>query len=151
MRQILIKNFKKRQLLDWKKDNALDFELKNFGHIRFWKILACKDHVLVHFTPRKRDILHFWCFFESMILKWIFSNRNRFRFRGFLARQICNSEKNTFKVVLNRSSFHLKKTQHVSFSVKVLQPLRDELTCGSFQLYIWWLNLQQTLSFTFVP
>ena len=25
--------------------------------------------------------------------------------------------------------------------------LRDELTCGSFQLYIWRLNLQQTLSF----
>ena len=121
MRQILIENFTKRQILEWKKYNALDFDLKKFGQVGFWKIFACNpnNQLLVHFTPRKRDILHFWCFFKSMILKWIFSKRRvRFRFNGFWARQICNCEKNNLGVVLNASCFHFKKTKHVSFSVQ---------------------------------
>ena len=32
-----IKSFTTRQISDWKKYNALDFELKTFRHVRFWK------------------------------------------------------------------------------------------------------------------
>ena len=36
----------------------------------------------------------------------------------------------------------------VSVNNAILHTLRGELTCGSFQLYIWRLVLKQTLSFT---
>ena len=45
----------------------------------------------------------------------------------------------------------LKKYNTSDFQLKSLQPLRDKLKSGSFQLYIWRLKLQQTLSFTFLP
>ena len=110
---------------------ASDFGLKEIQRVRFWikKFWIChflkkcfhpKNHVLVHLTPWKRDISHFWCFLKSMILKWKISNRVRVWFIGFTARQFCDWEKYISEVVSNASCFLFKKTQDVRFSVKSL-------------------------------
>ena len=61
-------------------------------------------------------------------------------------------EKITFsKSYWTRYVFILKKHNTSEFQLKIIQPLRDEVTCGSFQLYIFRLNLKQTLSFNLLP
>ena len=51
-------------------------------------------------------------------------------------------EKKTFsKSHWTRHVFILKKHNTSEFQLKIIQPLRDELPGGSFQLYIWRLNL----------
>ena len=95
------------------------FWIKNFWTCQFLKkCFHPKNHVLVQFTPWKRDISHFWCCFKSMILKWNFSKRVTFQFKGSTARQIWDWKKYIFKVVLNVSCYPSKKTQHVRVSVK---------------------------------
>ena len=143
--------FTKRQILDWKKYNALDFELWNFGHFRFWKNVGIQKITFWFFLLRENDIFCiFGAFLKSINLNWKFQYASDFDLRGFPTRQICNWKKYFFKVILNASFFHFKENTS-DFHLKVLQPLRDELTSGSFQLYIWQLNLQQTLSYNFFP
>ena len=72
-------------------------------------------------------------------------------FKGFTTRQFFHWEKTFPKSYWRRHVFILRKHNTSDFQLKILQLLRDELTCGSFQLYIWRLNLQQTLSFKFFP
>ena len=51
-------------------------------------------------------------------------------------------EKNTFsKSYWTRHVFLSKEHNTSEFQLKIIQPLRDQLTSGSFQLYIWRLNL----------
>ena len=118
-RQILNKKFYEASDFGLKNYNALDFELKNSGHVIFAKRgFHPKNHVLFHFTPWKRHISHFWCFFKSMILKWNFWKRVTFQLKGSTTRQNWDWKKNIFKIVLNVSCFPFKKTQHVRVSVK---------------------------------
>ena len=151
-RQILNKKFYEASDFGLKNYNALDFELKNSGHVIFAKRgFHPKNHVLFHFTPWKRHISHFWCFFKSMILKWNFWKRVTFQFKGSTTRQIWDWKKTFSKSYWTCHVFLLKKHNTSEFQLKIIQPLRDQLTSGSFQLYIWWINLQQTLSFNFLP
>ena len=49
-----------------KKINALCFETKNFSSCQILKkCLHSKFHVLVHFYPCKRHVLHFLCYFKK--------------------------------------------------------------------------------------
>ena len=148
-----LKSFTKRQVLDSKNYDPLDFALKNFGHVRFWKIVCIQKIVFWFNLIRENDLfcIFFWCFSKERDFELKISKRVRFWFKIYTTRQIWDWKKYIFKVVLNASFFHFKKIKHVRYSVKILQPLRDELTCGSFQLYIGRLNLNQTLSFNFLP
>ena len=146
------KSFTKRQILDWKKYNALDFELKIFGHVRFWKNVCIQKIRFWFILLRENDIFCiFGAFLKSIFLNWKFQYASDFDLRG-LQRVRFEIEKNTFsKSYWTRHFFILRKHNTSDFHLKVLQPLRDELTSGSFQLYIWRLKLQQTLSFIFPP
>ena len=53
--------FTTRQILDWKKYNALDFELKIFRHVRFSKTFASKKTTFWFFSLRENDI---FCIFR---------------------------------------------------------------------------------------
>ena len=156
------KKFKTRQIFIEKFYKASRFGLKKIRPVIFWiekfwtrqvlkNCLHPRNHVLVHINPWKWLILHFCCFSKEHDFELEISKRVRFWFKLFTTRQIWDWKKYIFKVVLNASFFHFQKIQHVRFSVKILQPLRDELNSGSFQLYIRRLKLQQTLSFNFLP
>ena len=147
-----LKNFTKRQTLDWKKYNSLDFELKNFGHVVFWKSVCIQKTTFWFVLLRENDI---FCIFGAFSKAWFwnetFQNSSHFTLK-VLQRVRFGIEKNTFsKSFWARLVFLLKKHNTSVFQLKIIQPLRDELTSGSFQLYIWWLNLKQTLSFNFLP
>ena len=60
-----IKIFTRCQIMNWNKDNALDFESKIFWTVRFSKkVLNSKYHVSVRFSPWKRYFLHSLWFFK---------------------------------------------------------------------------------------
>ena len=129
------------QILDWK-IQRVRFWIKKFWTCQVLKkCLHPKNHLLVQFTPWKRLTLYFWCFSKEHDFEFEVSKCVRFCFKSFTTRQIWDSKKHIFKVVLNASCFPFKKTQNVTVSIKIIQPLRDELTGGSFQLCIWRLNL----------
>ena len=141
---------------------ASEFGLKKIQRVRLWiKIFSTcqvlknslhqKNYVLVQFTPWKRKSLHFWCFYKEDDFELKFSKRVRFWYKS-LQRAGIRIEKNTFpRSHWTRHVFILKKHNTSEFQLKNIQPLRDELTGGNFQLYIWWLNLKQTLCFNFLP
>ena len=124
------------------KYNALDFELKNFGHVRFWKNVCIQKITYWFNLLRENDLLCiFGAFLKSMILNSKFQNASDFVSKVLQRARFGIQKKHIFKVVLNASCFPFKKTQNVTVSIKIIQPLRDELTGGSFQLCIWRLNL----------
>ena len=109
--------------------------------ITFWFILLRENEIFFNFGA----------FLKNISLNCKFQYASNFVLRG-LQRVSFEIEKNTFsKSYWTRQFFILKNYNRSDFLLKVLQPLRDELASGSFQLYIWRLNLQQTLSFKFVP
>ena len=66
------KSFTTCHVLDWKKYNALDFDLKFFRHIIFWKIVCIQKIFFSSLTSWKRHTSHFWCFSKGMISNWNF-------------------------------------------------------------------------------
>ena len=60
----------------------------------------------------------FLLFLKRIILKWKFQNASDFDLRGLQRVRFEIEKKYIFKAVLNASSFHFKKTQHVRVSVK---------------------------------
>ena len=86
------KNNTTRQILIWKFYNASDFNLKKLQQVRFWiKIFFdlsdfeisknfphSKNHILVHFTPWKRHILHLSWFHRKLDFALKISLRVRF-------------------------------------------------------------------------
>ena len=147
-----LQSFTKRQILDWKKYNALDFELKDFGHVFFWKNVCIQKTTFWFVLLRENDI---FCIFGAFLKAWFwnvtFQNASHFNLK-VLQRVRFGIEKNTFsKSFWTRLVFLLKKHNRSVFQLKIIQQLRDELTSGSFQLYIWWLNLKQTMWFNFLP
>ena len=139
--QIWIKSFTKRQILDWKKDNALDFELKNFQDHRFWKTVCAQKITFWFNLLRENDLFYFWCFSKEHDFELKCSKRVRFWFKSLTTRRIWDWKKYILKILLNASCFLFKQHNTSQFHLKIIQPLRDELTGGSFQLYIWQLNL----------
>ena len=138
--------------MDWKKYNVLDYELKKLGRVRFW-INVCIQKITFWLTLfRENDIFCIFSdFLKIKILNWKIQYASDFDLK-FLQRIGFGIEKNTFsKSYWTRHVFILKKHNMSEFQLKIIQPLRDELTCGSFQLYIWRLNVKQTLSFNFLP
>ena len=117
-----------------------------------WKNVCIQKITFWFFLLRENDLFCiFGAFLTSIILNWKLQYASDFDLRG-LQRVRFEIEKNTFsKSYWTRHVFIFKKHNTSYFHLKVLQPLRDELASGSFQLYIWRLNLQQTLSFKFVP
>ena len=92
-----IKNFTTCQILAWKKYNALDFELKLFPHVRFWKFVCIQKITFWFILLRENDIFRiFRAFLKSMILHWKFHYVLDF-----------DLKKN------NASDFDFKKTQRV--------------------------------------
>ena len=98
-----------RQIFKQNFHNASDFGLKKIQRVRFWiknfstchilkNCLLSKNHVLVQFTPWKRHILLFSCFFKSMILNWKFHYVSDFELKKY-----------------NSSDFDLKKIQRVRY------------------------------------
>ena len=71
------KSFTKRQILDWKNYNALDFELKFFDVWDFEKMSAIKSQFLALFTPWRDIISVFrafpksWSWIENLIACWV--------------------------------------------------------------------------------
>ena len=118
-----LKSFTKRQILDWKKYNALDFELKNVGHVIFWKNVCIQKATFwfVCFTPWKR---HFFCIFGAFIKAWFwnetFQNASHFNLK-VLQRVRFGIEKNTFsKSYWTRLVFLLKKHNTSVFQLKII-------------------------------
>ena len=147
-----LKSFTKRQILDWKKYNALDFELKNFGHVNFWKNVCIQKTTFWFVLLCENDI---FCIFGAFLKAWFwketFQNASHFNLKVLRGVRF-GIEKNTFsKSHWTCLVFLLKKHNTSVFQLKIIQPLRHELTSGSLQLYIWWLNLKQTLWFIFLP
>ena len=57
--------------MDWKKHNALDFELKIFRHVRFWKIFRIQKITFWFILLRANDIICIYRgFLKSKILYW---------------------------------------------------------------------------------
>ena len=107
-------NFTTRQILEWKK-NALKFELKFFSRFQnLKKCLYSKNHVLVHFTPWKRQILNFSWLSKNITLNWKFyyvsdsqlKNRNASDFELKTLRCVWFSiESFTTSQILKKNSF----------------------------------------------
>ena len=118
----------------------------------FEKMFASKKSRFGSFYSVKTTYFAFLVLFlKNISLNCKFQYASNFVLRG-LQRVSFEIEKNTFsKSYWTRHFFILKNYNRSDFLLKVLQPLRDELASGSFQLYIWRLNLQQTLSFIFPP
>ena len=85
-----------RQVLDWKKYNALDFELKNLWRVKFWRknsfwkswfwkrTLHTKNYVWILFTLLIAQILSFMCNFKKHDFEEkIFSEKNDFEYKTF--------------------------------------------------------------------
>ena len=60
------KGFTMRQILDWKKYNTLDFELKIFRHVRFWKNVCIQKITFWFFLLRENEI---FCIFRAFFKK----------------------------------------------------------------------------------
>ena len=105
--------------MDWKKYNVLDFELKKLGRFRFWINVCIQKNTFWFNLLREKDIFCiFSAFFKTHNFEMKISKRVRFQFERFTTRRIWDWKKYIFKVVLNASCFHCKKTQHVRVSVK---------------------------------
>ena len=142
-----LKSFTKRQIVDWNKYNAFDFELKIFGHVNFWKSVSIQKITFWFNLLRENETFRI---FGAVLKAWFwnetFQNGSHFNLK-VLQRVRFGIEKNTFsKSYWTCHVILLKKHNTSEFQLKIIQPLRDDLTGGSFQLYIWWINLQQTLS-----
>ena len=146
------KSFTKRQIVDWKKYNAVDFELKIFGNVIFWKSVSIQKITFWFNLLRENETFRiFGAFLEAWFWKETLQNASHFKLK-VLQRVRFGIEKIHFQSRIERVMLSfLKKHNTSEFQLKIIQPLRDELTGGSFQLYIWWINLQQTLSFNFLP
>ena len=130
-----LKSFTKRKVLDRKKNNVLDFELKKIGRVRFWKIVCIRKITFWFILLCENDI---FCIFSALlkgkILNCKFQYASDFDLKH-LQRVGFGIEKKTFsKSYWTRHVFILKKRNTSEFQLKIIQPLRDELTCGSFQL-----------------
>ena len=76
------KSYTTRQLLDWKKYYALDFELKTFRHVRFWKNVCIQKITSSFILLRENDIFCILCAFsKSMMLYWNFQNFSEFELK----------------------------------------------------------------------
>ena len=59
-----------------------DFKLKTLKRTRYWKNLHTKNNILKHFTPKKRQILHFlffrkaWFWNKKFKTLWVFELKN---------------------------------------------------------------------------
>ena len=77
--RVWFKTFKMRQILDWKKYNALEFELKNFDMSGFEKMFASKKSRFGSFYSVKTTYFAFLLLFlESIILNWKFQYASDF-------------------------------------------------------------------------
>ena len=65
--------------MDWKKYNALDFDLKKFGQVGFWKKVCIQKITFWFLLFRENDLFCiFGAFLKSMILNWNFQNASDF-------------------------------------------------------------------------
>ena len=73
MRQILIRKFTTRQILNWEKHYALDFESKIFRLVRFWKNVCIQKITFWFILFRENDIICIFCaFLKNTMLYWNF-------------------------------------------------------------------------------
>ena len=108
-----VKSFTTRQNLVRKNKTRWIFNQKFFDMSDFEKFSAFKKtHVLVHFTPWKRHILHLSWFFKKFDFVLKIPLRGRFWIEKNTTRQILNWRKH------NPSDFELKKIQHVRFWIE---------------------------------
>ena len=91
------RSFTTRQILDWKKYNALDCELKIFWHARFWKNVCIQEITFGFFLLRENDIL---CIFLCFFKKHVFVTKISLPVRFWI-------EKNTKRQVLKEFFFVL--------------------------------------------
>ena len=64
-RQILIKNFYKASGFGLRKIQRVRFCIKKFGHVRFWKIFACKKTHYGSFYSKKTRYFAFLVLFQK--------------------------------------------------------------------------------------
>ena len=126
-----------RQVLDWKNNNALDFELKIFQHFRVRKNVCNQKITFCFLLHRKNDIFCIFCaFLKSMILYWKFHyvsdfelkkiQRVRFWIWKITTRQISNWNK--YKALY----FELNFFRHVRFWKNVCIQKNPVLFCEQF-------------------
>ena len=88
--------------MDWKKDNALDFELKFFRHVRFWKNFRIQNAWTFWFILlRENDI---FCIFGAFLKKHDFVLKFSLPVRFWL-------QKNTTRQILEQFFFVLSDFQ----------------------------------------
>ena len=75
------RNFTTRQILDWKKYIALDFEMKIFRLVRFLETVCTQKSRFDSFYYVKITYLIFLCVFKSLILKWKFHYMSDFELK----------------------------------------------------------------------
>ena len=119
-------------VLDWKKLNVLDFELKKFGRVRFWKNVCIQKITFWFFLLRENDIFCiFTAFLKGKILNWKFQYKSDFDLKD-LQRVGFGIEKKHLQSRIERVNFFLKKTQDVIISVKSLTTFERRI--GFWQL-----------------
>ena len=132
------KKFQTRQILNEKFQKASDFGLKNIQRIRFWiekfwtcqvfeKKFASKKSRFGSFYSVKTTYFAFLVLFlKSIFLNWKFQHASDFDLRD-LQRVRFENKKKILKVVLNLSFFHVKKIQHVRFSIKKFTTIERQI------------------------
>ena len=81
-RQILFQKFYKASKFGLKKYNALDFELKFFSNVRFWKNVCTQKSRFGSFYSSKTTYFTFLCCFKSMIPNWNYRYVSDFQFKN---------------------------------------------------------------------
>ena len=72
------KSLTTREILDWNKNNALDFEFKIFRHYRFWKNVCIQKSRFRSFYSVKTTYFEFFLLFKKYGIKLELSLRVRF-------------------------------------------------------------------------
>ena len=97
------------QVLDWKKYNALDFELKIFRLVRIWKIVCTQKSCFSSFYSVKTTYFVFLCFLKKHDFESKISLCVRFSIEKNTSNQIFK------QIFYNASDFEWKILQRVRF------------------------------------
>ena len=99
----------------------------------FEKILHAKNHLWFILLQENEIFCIFGAFLKAWFWNESFQKASDFDLKFYSASDL-QLRKKHFQICIERVIFSLKKDNTSVFQLKVLQPLRDDLTSGSFQL-----------------